>query len=157
LQAELEQAEVQLARDSAAFRQLRDLAQAKPHHVVKALPARTALIDFFQYEHRTPPPKGERKWSVDSRVLAFVLLPSREPVCVPPAHADDIGKAVQSWRAAVTAYRPADQPAADLARLVWQPLRKHLTGIDTVLIAPDGVLCGLPFAALPGKASGSFL
>jgi CHAT domain-containing protein len=29
--------------------------------------------------------------------------------------------------------------------------------VDTVLIAPDGVLCGLPFAALPGRKDGTYL
>lgn len=53
---------------------------------------------------------------------------------------------------------PIDQDAAsELIRLVWQPLRKHLGNATIVLIAPDGALCGLPFAALPGSKPGSFL
>jgi CHAT domain-containing protein len=36
-------------------------------------------------------------------------------------------------------------------------VEKHLDGVDTVLIAPDGELSGLPFAALPGKKPGTFL
>jgi hypothetical protein len=156
-QADLEDEEVKLARDSAAFRQLRELAQATPHDVAKALPAGTAFLDFFQYNHRTPPPRGKWQWSAERRLLAFILVPGREPVCVRLGSADDIAKAVQSWRQAVTAYRPTEKAGGDLARLVWQPLRKYLTGIDTVLIVPDGVVCDLPFAALPGKAPGSFL
>jgi CHAT domain-containing protein len=156
-QAELEDEEVKLARDSAAFRQLRELAQATPQDVARALPAGTAFLDFFQYDHRTRPPKGERQWSVERRLLAFVLVPGREPVCVRLGSADDVRKAVQSWRRAITASRPTDQAGAEVARLVWQPLRQHLRGIGTVLVAPDGVVCGLPFAALPGAKPGSFL
>src|SRR5262249_57937908 len=90
-------------------------------------------------------------------LLACVWVRGGEPVCVRLGSADDVGQAVQSWRRAVTAGRPVEKAGADLARLVWQPLRQHLKGIDTLLIAPDGVVCGLPFAALPGAKPGSFL
>src|SRR5207248_1252234 len=47
--------------------------------------------------------------------------------------------------------------ADQLVHAVWRPLVPHLDGVHTVLIAPDGLLCGLPFAALPGEAPNSFL
>jgi CHAT domain-containing protein len=50
-----------------------------------------------------------------------------------------------------------DNAAAEVARLVWRPIAPHLKGARTVLIAPDGPLCFLPFAALPGRNSGTYL
>ena len=40
--------------------------------------------------------------------------------------------------------------ALELSRRVWEPLKAHLDGVATVLIAPDGVLSSFPLAALPG-------
>ena len=37
------------------------------------------------------------------------------------------------------------------------PLEKHLAGAKIVLISPDGPLCQLPFAALPGKDPDKYL
>src|SRR5262249_13587911 len=39
----------------------------------------------------------------------------------------------------------------------WEPLQKHLGEATTVLVAADGPLSGLPFAALPGSKPGSYL
>ena len=44
-----------------------------------------------------------------------------------------------------------------MGRLVWGPLRPHLGDARIVLIAPDGSLSFLPFAALPGCKPGSYL
>ena len=41
--------------------------------------------------------------------------------------------------------------------MVWQPLEEHLKDVPTVLLSVDGVLNGLPFAALPGSRPGTFL
>jgi CHAT domain-containing protein len=83
-------------------------------------------------------------------------------VYVPLGSAQDIRKSVDAWREAVAAVRTGenadlDGPARVLARQVWQPLAKHFHGARTVLVAPDGPVCFLPFAALPGKRPGSYL
>src|SRR5262249_19136034 len=72
--------------------------------------------------------------------------------------ADRIHSAVTAWRRSVAARGSADALSAGLLRArLWDPITKHLGGIDTVLIAPDGELAGLPFAALPGDERGRFL
>ena len=43
------------------------------------------------------------------------------------------------------------------SRLVWRPLEARLGGIRTVLVAPDGDTCFLPWGALPDGEDGSFL
>jgi CHAT domain-containing protein len=64
---------------------------------------------------------------------------------------------VADWRQQAVGLRDPAGPGAALARLVWRPLEEHLGGARTVLLAPDGELCALPFAALPGRKPGSFL
>jgi len=41
--------------------------------------------------------------------------------------------------------------------MIWVPLEKHLEGIESVLLSPDGVLGRFPIAALPGKVAGTYL
>jgi CHAT domain-containing protein len=67
-------------------------------------------------------------------------------------------QAVQAWRQAVARSGAPDAEAvAELARRIWEPLRRHLDGVTTLLIAPDGPLCFFPFATLPGSKPGSYL
>ena len=39
-------------------------------------------------------------------------------------------------------------------KLVWERVEPHLAGCSTVIVIPDGDLCFLPWAALPGRAGG---
>jgi tetratricopeptide (TPR) repeat protein len=187
LEKEKDQLESDLAQQSAAYRRVRALRQAGAGQVAQALPPRTALVDFLEYTHseatlkEKPPlpvvgastvgllgaPLGPGPVLAASallpgkteqrKLLAFVLVQGRDPVLIPLGASKAIEQAVQDWRQAVVHYDPPDTAAAELARLVWQPLRPHLDGLGTVLIAPDGPLCRLPFAALPGRRPGSYL
>jgi CHAT domain-containing protein len=47
--------------------------------------------------------------------------------------------------------------AALLRNRVWEKLAKHLGDAATVIVAPDGVLCQFPLAALPGNRAGTYL
>jgi CHAT domain-containing protein len=111
----------------------------------------------LQYTHISPPPEHKGPWRQQTRLLAFVLVRGREPVCVYLGPAEAVDRAVQQWRRAVVQGRSADAAGVELYRLVWEPLRKQLAGVGAVLIAPDGPLCGLPFAALPGGKPDSYL
>src|SRR5262249_11950591 len=88
---------------------------------------------------------------------AFVLTPDQQPVLVQLGPVKAIDKAVQDWRDAVAHYRALEETGKELAGLLWQRLRPHLGKAHTVLISPDGPVCGLPFAALPGKDAGTCL
>jgi CHAT domain-containing protein len=157
LEAEKEKLEAELARRSQAFCRFHELRQATAEQVSAALPTGTALVDFLQYTHITPPTEHNSPFKLESRMLAFVLVAGHEPVLLHLGPTKTVAEAVAAWRQAVVRYQPPDTAAADLARLVWQPLKRCLDGMQTVLIAPDGPLCGLPFAALPGRKTGSFL
>src|SRR5262249_8101818 len=74
--------------------------------------------------------------------------------------AGPIDRAVQAWRARLvgTAERGAGEaPERAVRRLVWEPVEAHLAGCPAVLVIPDAGLTAVPWAALPGKKSGSYL
>jgi CHAT domain-containing protein len=158
LEAEKERLEVQLAQESAAFRRARALRTAGAAQVQQALPERTALVDFLVYTHGTPSRANKGKWVPEARLLAIVLARGREPAVVALGTLAPVERAVQDWRQAVARLEaPPEAAAAELARKIWEPLRPHLGDATTVLVAPDGPLTALPFAALPGRQPGSFL
>jgi CHAT domain-containing protein/tetratricopeptide (TPR) repeat protein len=157
LEGRKEKLERQLAEKSEVFRRFRDLQKAGPVEVAKALPAETALVDFLVYKHLTPTPKARQPYRQEARLLAFVVVRGREPVCVPLGPAEVIDQAVQAWRRAATNGQSLDASGAELARRVWQPLEKHIAGAKAILLAPDGPVCALPFAALPGRQQGTYL
>src|SRR5262249_19244175 len=107
----------------------------------------------------TPPQGGTGPFQQERRLLAFVLRRGRPVALVPLGEARALDGAVVSWwRALDTRQGGALQTvAAELGRRVWEPLRPHLGDARTVLIAPDGGLSFIPFAALPGSKPGSYL
>jgi CHAT domain-containing protein/tetratricopeptide (TPR) repeat protein len=158
---ELEQRKEKLERDlaeqSEEFRRFRELHKAGAAAVAGALAADTALVDFLAYVHITPTPGAKKPCHVESRLLAFVVVRGRDPVCVPLGPAAAIPDRVEAWRRAVLRGDSPDAAGVQLAHLVWRPLRKYLGDARTVLIAPDGPLSRLPFGALPGDRPGAFL
>jgi tetratricopeptide (TPR) repeat protein/CHAT domain-containing protein len=146
--------EQQLARASAEFSHLHDKPTAG--RITARLPPRTALVEFLCYRRALRP--GTRGWQWEDRLIAFVLRPDCEPVLVELGDPRLLHSAVRLWGQTVRAGNRPDRLAAQLLRQrLWQPIERHLDGIDMVLIAPDGELAGLPFAALPGSRPGSFL
>jgi CHAT domain-containing protein/Tfp pilus assembly protein PilF len=148
-------AQERLAQASPPFAQ--SLRTPSARSVSDTLPADSALIEFLVYTHvkADSPHAG---WFRERHLLAFVLRRDRPVTLVRLARADRHFAAVTAWRKDVAAGRQPDQDVAALLRLrLWLPLEKHLEGVHTVLIAADGALAALPFAALPGKKPGSFL
>jgi CHAT domain-containing protein/Tfp pilus assembly protein PilF len=154
-----ERLEVLLAARSVEYRKIKEWQAASAQQVTDALPERTALIDFLHYTHYTPSKEKRGMWRSERRLVAFVLLRDRKPVAVSLGASRLVEAALIEWSRRMQSITPGrlDEPGRQLAQRVWVPLRKHLEGITTVLIAPDGVLCRLPFAALPGRKEGSYL
>jgi CHAT domain-containing protein len=64
--------------------------------------------------------------------------------------------AIASWRRQIQ--RGGGEVAPELLRRrLWDPLGAEVHGAGVVLLAPDGPLCELPFAALPGSRPGTYL
>jgi CHAT domain-containing protein/Tfp pilus assembly protein PilF len=157
LEREKEELEVLLAQKSTSYLRWREARQATPSQVANAIPPDTALVEFVEYIHWSPSAEKKGPLTPEPRLLAFVLARGREPALVRLGPTAPINKAVHDWRQAVLQFRPLGPAAAKLSRLLWQPLRKHLAGARAVLIAPDGSVVALPFAALPGAKAGTYL
>jgi CHAT domain-containing protein len=108
--------------------------------------------------HGTPDPKQKGKWLWERRVVAFVLQRGKEVVRIELGAVQPIALAVAAWRRPMQTLSPVNEKAArELRTLLWEKLSPALGGCDSVLISPDGVLCALPWCALPGSKPGSFL
>jgi CHAT domain-containing protein/tetratricopeptide (TPR) repeat protein len=123
----------------------------------KALPPDAALIDYARYTHfewDDTRPAGQKQTRT-ARYEAFVV--TRDKVAwVDLDTAAPIELTVDAWRAAVAGRDIDPQVPAKVRALVWEPVRKHLpAGTKTVFVCPDGILCALPFAALPGDRPGT--
>ena len=163
LSQERERLESALAKRSEAYRQQQKQTAASPTDVRAALPAGDVLVDFLEFTHFRPPQSGEKGFQREVRLLAFVVRPD-----CPEVMRCDLGPrqpieaAVNQWRSAVGADRGVktgtlDEAAAELRRLVWQPLAPAVAGAKVVLVSPDGPLARFPLGALPGQQPGTYL
>jgi CHAT domain-containing protein len=156
LELQRDSLEADLTRRSARFRQQRKVSSEL---LRKALPERTALVDLLVYDHYVL--AADKKNQVtERRLLAFVVRAGQKTALCSLGKAAPIHEAVAAWHKPFQAAPPGrvDEKAADnLRRLVWQPLQKFLPKGETILVSPDGPLCALPLAALPGSKPGTYL
>jgi CHAT domain-containing protein len=124
-----------------------------PQALAKALPEGAVLVDYLLYWHhgKAGEPETQR------RLVAFVSRRGKPTARIELGPAEKAEEAVRKWRALLTAGKPGKPADAEVKKLLWSPLEKHLTGAKVILVSPDGVLAGMPFAALPGKKDGTYL
>ena len=148
LEEQVEKLEAELGSRSAEFR-----AQAQPvtlAAVQAALPAGSALIEFAIY---TPLELRTEK-SRPPRYLAYLLTTRGQPKWVDLGEAAMIDRAADAWRKALRDPNRTDvkQLARAVDRKVMRPVRSLLGEMPgetrRLLIAPDGLLNLIPFAAL---------
>ncbi len=121
-----------------------------------ALPPGVALVDFCVYVRQPFRPAREDE-PLPHHYAAWVLRRGRPPVRVELGPAPPINRHIREWRAALSKGRHSQRDSAVLRRMVWLPLERHLDGAGVVLLSPDGPLCRLPWAALPGGKADTFL
>ena len=158
LRDQKENLESDLARKSSAFRRVQETMQLGSAEVAAALPQGAALIDLLNYMHASPPGGAKGPVQREIRLVAFVLRRGQAPILVPLGASRPIDEAVRAWRQAMVAGTPESMHAVahELRHRVWEPLRPHLEGTTTVLVAPDGALRQFPLAALPGQLPGTY-
>jgi CHAT domain-containing protein/Tfp pilus assembly protein PilF len=129
-------------------------AQAQPvtlNAVQSALPAGSALVEFAVYEPQDP---RNDKNKLPSRYLAYLLTAQGRPKWTDLGEAAPIDRAIISWRKALRDPRRTD--VKRLARVVDEKVMRPVLAIAQsefgvprrLLIAPDGMLNLVPFAAL---------
>jgi CHAT domain-containing protein len=122
-----------------------------------------AFIDFLQYIHHSSPEGHKGRLNRDRRMLAYLVTKkSRSPLCIPLGRSTRIEEAVTAWRQATSNFRkgPAgsiEAATGDLASLVWTPVLEQMPAdVKHLYIAPDGPLCFVSFAAMPGRSPGAY-
>jgi CHAT domain-containing protein/Tfp pilus assembly protein PilF len=162
-----------LAAESDEFRRLEESLQADGDQVRKLqhrLSAKTALIDFLEYTHFSPPPDKKGPLRRERRLTAFVVRTgSVQRVDLGPVA--PLATAAERWRLAIVKGLGRANDAASgeldggnlrqapqqfLREHLIDPLTPHLQGADLALISPDGFVTQVPFAALPGRTKGSY-
>src|SRR5260370_23197910 len=145
---EQERLEGELSGRSAAFRQA--VAPVTLEGVRQGLPADAVLMEWFRYQPFDPKAKDEKtRWGAP-RYVAYVLRREGKPAAIDRGAAQDIDKLVSDFRAALsdparTSYKGVAQ---GLFGKLIKPLRSSLSGINRLLLSPDGALNLVPFAAL---------
>jgi CHAT domain-containing protein/Tfp pilus assembly protein PilF len=147
LEERVENLEAELSARSAEFR-----AQSQPvtlSAVQSAIPGDSVLIEFVTYTPREPRTEERQP----PRYLAYLLKSQGQPKWVDLGAAAPIERAVDAWRQSL---RENSVDVKQLGRavdeLVMRPVRSSLQSesgqIRHLLIAPDGSLSLIPFAAL---------
>jgi CHAT domain-containing protein/Tfp pilus assembly protein PilF len=148
LETEVGDLEAELSSRSTEFRKQRGAVTLATIQAI--VPAGNALIEFAVYSPLDPQTEKSRP----SRYLVYLLPAQGRPKWVDLGEAAVIDRAVDAWRSALR-----DPNRTDVKRLsrtvderVMRPVRALLSEIpgDTrhLLIAPDGSLNLIPFAAL---------
>jgi CHAT domain-containing protein len=148
LAREQERLEGDLSARSAAFRQA--VTPVTLEGVRQGLPADVAQVEWFRYQPFDPKAKDEKtRWGAP-RYVAYVLRREGDPAAINLREAQDIDKLVSDFRAALsdragTSYK---EVAQTLFGKLIKPLQSSLSGINRLLLSPDGELNLVPFAAL---------
>jgi CHAT domain-containing protein/Tfp pilus assembly protein PilF len=163
LTAQKEELERRLAAVSAPFARSRQRPEFS--ELAARLPPGVAVVDFVRRADFGPHPDGQLHER--SRYDAFILrhadeAPGYHLSWVSLGRAEPIDRAVRDWRTWLSPRTPDpapknERPDAELRRLVWGPVEKHLDGCRVVLIVPDSTLTGVPWPALPGREPSSYL
>ncbi len=148
LNEQREKLEDQISRSSAEFR-----AQAQPVTVaaIQALiPERAALVEFVAYRPYNPKYTKPAEQFGAPRYAAYVLQPAGSERWVKLGDKRTLDDAIEKLRQALRNRQRRDvkQLARAVDKLVMQPLRPLLGTARHVLLAPDGSLNLVPFAAL---------
>jgi CHAT domain-containing protein/Tfp pilus assembly protein PilF len=141
---EKENLERTISRRSAEFR-----SQSQPvtiEAVREAMPHEAALVEFFSYFPSDPRDDSQG----EKRYVAYVLSKDGEPSWANLGEAKVIDAEVSAFRAALSDWKRGDVKhlARALDEKVMRPVRKLTGDKQWLLIAPDGMLNLIPFAAL---------
>ncbi|MFG0317033.1 MAG: CHAT domain-containing protein, partial [Planctomycetota bacterium JB042] len=136
-----------------------------------ALAPDAAVVDFFvrrRYRPSAlPTPDASELWTA-RRLYAWITRPERPMTIVDLGPVDAIEAEVEAFLARLLGRateaelrgRPAalgpGAPSDALRRRLGDPLERHLDGVETVFLSPDGSIGTLPFPALT-DADGRFL
>ncbi len=149
LNTQAQQIEMQLSRSSTAFAQTTQKITLEA--VQKAIPANTALVEFIHYQPFNP--KAPASQGLDSpRYAVYILSATGEPRWVDLGTASEIDALIAQYRTATLDPRRSISEGQAAARAldakIMAPVRQLVKSANHLLIAPDGQLNVVSFAAL---------
>jgi CHAT domain-containing protein/tetratricopeptide (TPR) repeat protein len=149
LDERIQQLEVQVGKKSTAYRVV--TAPVTLTAVQNLIPKDARLVELVNYQPMDPrAPYSLRPVEPPRRFAAYVLGRTGDPAFVDLGPAPAIEQAVEKFRAALS--NPDNEAVVQLGRklydLTFAKLRSALGSSTNVLMAPDGVLNVIPFAAL---------
>ncbi|MEJ7596733.1 MAG: CHAT domain-containing protein [Kofleriaceae bacterium] len=149
LEDEVHKLELAISKKSAAYRAAAQTIELGP--VQKAIPRDAKLVEIVNYQPYTPGAPYQIKPVYDPRRYgAFVVGPTGDPVFIDLGPVAPIEDAIAKFRTAVA--DPDNDGVTELGRklfdLTISKIRPHLGTSSNILIAPDGALNIVPFAAL---------
>jgi CHAT domain-containing protein len=161
-EADRQELEAGLIREIPALGLARRVRTAGREAVAHALPSGSALVEFVQVVMRDfNTPSWSSRPPGPAHYLAFVL-PAGSPeevrmIDLGSAEAIDrlaiaLGSAL--GRSAASPQKASRSPAAALRSAIFDPLLAALGGRRYLVLAPEGELCRVPFAALPTEEEG---
>jgi CHAT domain-containing protein len=131
------------SKDFAAYQAQRNITSTD---LQKSLPEDTALIEYFVYGVTAS------VFVVTKKSIVHMQMETRK----------ELAEEIEAFTGDLSLMRTrpvtnADDVSVKLRKQIWEPVEEHLKGIKRVLICPDGPLCRLPFAALPGADPKKYL
>jgi tetratricopeptide (TPR) repeat protein len=125
--------------------------QMAPEDLVKRLPAGAVFVDLLAYTRLDSRPRSGVESRDDRYYTAFVVARGRPIVRVELGLARTIDTELADWRTSLIDRKEGKPPKENLQRL-WKLLEARFPPhTTTVIVAPDGALNYLPWAALPGR------
>ena len=149
-----EKLEAEISRDSVDFRAAWNAISAQ--EIQESLPANVVIVDFFQYEH-VGLDDQKNTWVSTTSMLATVVRPDQEMKLIELGPVRSLNGYIDKWLATKGASKEAKEAGLEIRKQIWDPLVKHVSDLETILISTDGSLGKLPFAALPGKKEDTYL
>ena len=113
----------------------------------QALPADATLVDYLIV------PKADQ----DPSLVASIIRRNHDPILIQLGSSASVEQAVDDWREGYGEGESATKAGEALRSQIWEPVVQHLGDSKLIFISPDGAIGKFPFAALPGKAEGSYL
>lgn len=148
LSTQRESLEAEVSKRSAASRP--QLTSVTPQAIQRAIPREAVLIEWKQYRPQDPRVRTKQAKAAKQRYAAYIVKREGEPVVVDLGEAQAIDDLAKNFRHSLSERTNlfVREDAKDLYEKVFKPLRPFLGDATHLLIAPDGALNVIPFAAL---------
>ena len=129
------------------------MAQEKPtlEKVAKRLPKESALLEFFIYTPFNPKIPSAQEHLRPKRLAVYLVFPDGRLRWADLGELKNIRDAITIFRTRLQNKKPIEKEAVALYSLIVRPIAGDLKRVKTLIIAPDGMLNLLPFAALQDK------